>query len=164
MTGNMRHLDLGVLTTLWCEALAPWCVAGQTERVLDIPAQSRRDIHAIKQPGICPMFKPLIGDAVDAVALARGRTELMRVKASNEAGAVVPSTTLRKLPAAGTPPATVNSRQVLSQSIAGQHAPVPVKVIARLQVATRRERPCPTAPKNGGEPHRQDDRRADWPH
>src|SRR3954463_1213351 len=47
------------------------------------------------------LLKPLIGDAVDTTALVRGWAELMRVKASIEAGAVAPSTILRKIAAAG---------------------------------------------------------------
>ena len=48
-----------------------------------------------------PVLRPLIGDAVDTAALMRGWTELMRVRASIEAGAVAPSTILRKLAASG---------------------------------------------------------------
>ncbi len=60
-----------------------------------------RKLYAIKKPDTYPVLKPLIGDAVDTAALVRGWAELMRVKASIEAGAVAPSTILRKLAAAG---------------------------------------------------------------
>ena len=48
-----------------------------------------------------PVLKPLIGEAVDTAAIIRGWGELQRVRASIEAGAVAPSTILRKLAAAG---------------------------------------------------------------
>jgi hypothetical protein len=51
--------------------------------------------------GAYPVLKPLIGDAVDTAALVRGWAELIRLRASIEAGAVAPSTILRKLAATG---------------------------------------------------------------
>ena len=47
------------------------------------------------------MLKPLIGEAVDTAAIILGWGELQRLRASIEAGAVAPSTILRKLAAAG---------------------------------------------------------------
>jgi TnpA family transposase len=44
---------------------------------------------------------PLIGDSVETVAILGQWTELTRLKASIETGAVVPSVILRKLAAAG---------------------------------------------------------------
>jgi len=60
-----------------------------------------RKLYAIEKPDTYPVLKPLIGDAVDTAALMRGWAELMRVRVSIEAGAVAPSTILRKLAAAG---------------------------------------------------------------
>ena len=51
------------------------------------------------RPDTYLLLKPLIGDAVDTAALVRGWAELMRVKASIEAGAVASSTVLRKIAA-----------------------------------------------------------------
>ena len=60
-----------------------------------------RKLYAIEKPDTYLVLKPLIGDAVDTAALVRGWAELMRVRVSIEAGAVAPSTILRKLAAAG---------------------------------------------------------------
>ena len=60
-----------------------------------------RKLYAIEKPDTYPVLKPLIGDAVDTAALVRGWAELMRVRVSIEAGAVAPSTILRKLAASG---------------------------------------------------------------
>src|SRR3954470_2667682 len=60
-----------------------------------------RKLYAVEKPDTYLLLKPLIGDAVDTAALVRGWAELMRVKASIEAGAVAPSTILRKIAAAG---------------------------------------------------------------
>ena len=60
-----------------------------------------RKLYAIEKPDTYPLLKPLIGDAVDTAALVRGWAELMRVRASIEAGVVAPSAILRKLAAAG---------------------------------------------------------------
>ncbi len=60
-----------------------------------------RKLYAVERPDTYPVLKPLIGDPVDTAALVRGWTELMRLSASIQAGAVAPSTILRKLSAAG---------------------------------------------------------------
>jgi TnpA family transposase len=60
-----------------------------------------RKPYAVEKPDTYPLLKPLIGDAVDTAALVRGWAELMRVKASIEAGVVAPSTILRKIAAGG---------------------------------------------------------------
>jgi TnpA family transposase len=60
-----------------------------------------RKLYAIEKPDTYPVLKPLIGEAVDTAAIIRGWGELQRVRASIEAGAVAPSTILRKLAAAG---------------------------------------------------------------
>ena len=60
-----------------------------------------RKLYAVEKPDTYPLLKPLIGDAVDTAALVRGWAELMRVKASIEAGVVAPSTILRKIAAGG---------------------------------------------------------------
>jgi len=60
-----------------------------------------RKLYTIEKADTYPVVKPMIGDPVDTVALVRGWVELTRVKASIEAGAVAPSTILRKLAAAG---------------------------------------------------------------
>ena len=60
-----------------------------------------RKLYTIEKPGTCPLLAPLIGDTVETAAILASGPELMRLKASIEAGAVVPSVILRKLAAAG---------------------------------------------------------------
>jgi hypothetical protein len=48
-----------------------------------------------------PLLVPLIGDTVETAAILGQWTELMRLKASIETGAVVPSVILRKVASAG---------------------------------------------------------------
>jgi Tn3 transposase DDE domain-containing protein len=60
-----------------------------------------RKLYTIEKPGIYPLLEPLIGDAIETAAIASQWTELMRLKASIEAGTVIPSVILRKLSAAG---------------------------------------------------------------
>ena len=60
-----------------------------------------RKLYAVEKPDTCPLLAPLIGDIVDTAALVQGWAELMRLKASIEAGVVAPSVILRKLAAAG---------------------------------------------------------------
>jgi TnpA family transposase len=60
-----------------------------------------RKLYTIEKPSEYPLLEPLIGDAIDPAAIVAQWPELMRVKASIEAGAVLPSVILRKLAAAG---------------------------------------------------------------
>ena len=60
-----------------------------------------RKLYAIEKPDTYPLLRPLIGEPVDTVSLLHGWQELMRMKLSIEAGAVAPSTLLRKLAATG---------------------------------------------------------------
>jgi TnpA family transposase len=60
-----------------------------------------RKLYTIDKPGTYPLLEPLIGDAVETAAIVNQWTELMRLKASIQAGVVVPSTILRKLSAVG---------------------------------------------------------------
>ena len=60
-----------------------------------------RKLYTVEKPGSWPLLEPLIGDTVDTTAILGQWAELMRLKASIEAGAVVPSVILRKLAAAG---------------------------------------------------------------
>ena len=60
-----------------------------------------RKLYTIEKPGTYPLLEPLIGDAVETAAITSQWTELMRLKASIEAGAVIPSVILRKLLAVG---------------------------------------------------------------
>jgi TnpA family transposase len=60
-----------------------------------------RKLYTVDKPGIWPLLAPLIGDTVDTAAILGQWAELMRLKASIETGAVVPSVILRKLAAAG---------------------------------------------------------------
>ena len=60
-----------------------------------------RKLYTVEKPGTWPLLEPLIGDTVDTAAILGQWTELMRLKASIETGAVVPSVILRKLAAAG---------------------------------------------------------------
>ena len=60
-----------------------------------------RKLYTIEKPGTYPLLEPLIGEAIDPAAIIGQWSELMRLKASIEAGAVLPSVILRKLAAAG---------------------------------------------------------------
>jgi TnpA family transposase len=60
-----------------------------------------RKLYTVDKPATWPLLAPLIGDAVETAAILGQWTELMRLKASIETGAVVPSVILRKLAAAG---------------------------------------------------------------
>ena len=66
-----------------------------------IKGLKERKLYAIEKPDTYPLLRPLIGEPVDTVSLLHGWQELMRMKLSTEAGAVAPSTLLRKLAAAG---------------------------------------------------------------
>jgi TnpA family transposase len=60
-----------------------------------------RKLYTVEKPTNWPLLVPLIGDAIETAAILRQWAELMRLKASIEAGAVVPSVILRKLASAG---------------------------------------------------------------
>jgi TnpA family transposase len=60
-----------------------------------------RKLYTVEKAGTWPLLEPLIGDTVETTAITGQWTELMRLKASIETGAVVPSVILRKLAAAG---------------------------------------------------------------
>lgn len=60
-----------------------------------------RKLYTVDKPSAYPLLEPLIGDTVETAAITSQWTELLRLKASIEAGVVVPSVILRKLAAAG---------------------------------------------------------------
>jgi len=60
-----------------------------------------RKLYAIEKPGTYPLLEPLIGDTVETAAVVSQWAVLMRLKASIQAGTVMPSVILRKLGAAG---------------------------------------------------------------
>ena len=60
-----------------------------------------RKLYTIEKPAAWPLLAPPIGDTVETAAILGQWVELMRLKASIEAGTVVPSVILRKLAAAG---------------------------------------------------------------
>ncbi|HTT81818.1 MAG TPA: Tn3 family transposase [Stellaceae bacterium] len=60
-----------------------------------------RKLYTIEKPSTYPLLEPLIGEAIDPAAVVGQWSELMRIKASIESGAVLPSVILRKLAAAG---------------------------------------------------------------
>ena len=60
-----------------------------------------RKLYTVEKAGTWPLLEPLIGDTVETTAITGQWTELMRLKASIETGAVVPSVILRKLAASG---------------------------------------------------------------
>jgi TnpA family transposase len=60
-----------------------------------------RKLYTIEKPCTYPLLEPLIGEAIDLAVVIEQWKELMRVKASIETGAVLPSVILRKLAAAG---------------------------------------------------------------
>ena len=60
-----------------------------------------RKLYAIEKPAAYPLLEPLIGGTIDTGAITGQWPLLMRLKASIDAGTVLPSTILRKLAAAG---------------------------------------------------------------
>jgi TnpA family transposase len=60
-----------------------------------------RKLYTIETPGTYLLLEPLVGGMIDPAAIIGRWPELMRVEASIEAGAVLPSVILRKLAAAG---------------------------------------------------------------
>jgi TnpA family transposase len=60
-----------------------------------------RKLYTIDKPSAYPLLEPLIGDTVEIAAISSQWAALQRLKASIEAGVVVPSVILRKLAAAG---------------------------------------------------------------
>jgi TnpA family transposase len=60
-----------------------------------------RKLYTIDKPSAYPLLEPLIGDTVEIAAISSQWAALKRLKASIEAGVVVPSVILRKLAAAG---------------------------------------------------------------
>ncbi|HTR79426.1 MAG TPA: Tn3 family transposase, partial [Gemmatimonadaceae bacterium] len=60
-----------------------------------------RKLYTVEKPSAWPLLSPLIGDTVETATIVGQWGELMRLKASIEAGTVVPSIILRKLAAAG---------------------------------------------------------------
>jgi hypothetical protein len=63
-----------------CWAFAP--------RIKDLKDRTH---YTVEKPGTWPLLAPLIGDTVETAAILGRWTELMRLKASIETGAVVPS-------------------------------------------------------------------------
>ena len=60
-----------------------------------------RKLYTIEKSSTYPLLEPLIGETIDSAVIISQWSELMRLKASIEAGAVLPSVILRKLAAAG---------------------------------------------------------------
>jgi TnpA family transposase len=60
-----------------------------------------RKLYTIDKPSTYPLLEPLIGDMIETAAITNQWAELMRLKASIQAGVVIPSVILRKLAAAG---------------------------------------------------------------
>jgi TnpA family transposase len=60
-----------------------------------------RKLYTIDKPSAYPLLEPLIGDTVEIAAISSQWAALKRLKASIEAGVVVPSVIVRKLAAAG---------------------------------------------------------------
>jgi TnpA family transposase len=60
-----------------------------------------RKLYTIEKPSAYPLLEPLIGEAIDPATIIGQWPELVRLKVSIEAGAVLPSVILRKLAAAG---------------------------------------------------------------
>jgi TnpA family transposase len=60
-----------------------------------------RKLYTINKPSTYPLLEPLIGDLIETAAITNQWAELMRLKASIQAGVVAPSVILRKLAAAG---------------------------------------------------------------
>lgn len=60
-----------------------------------------RKLYTVEKPSTWPLLAPLIGDTVETAVILGQWMELMRLKASIETGAVIPSVILRKLAASG---------------------------------------------------------------
>jgi TnpA family transposase len=60
-----------------------------------------RKLYMMEKPATWPLLEPLAGGMVETAVMVNQWTELMRLKASIETGAVIPSVILRKLAAAG---------------------------------------------------------------
>jgi TnpA family transposase len=60
-----------------------------------------RKLYTIEKPSTYPLLEPLIAEAIDPAVIVSQWSELARLKASIEAGTVLPSVILRKLGAAG---------------------------------------------------------------
>ena len=75
-----------------------------------------RKLYTVEKPSSWPLLAPLIGDTVETAAILGQWTELMRLKASIETGAVVPSIILRKLAAAGAGNALSRALRALGRS------------------------------------------------
>jgi TnpA family transposase len=60
-----------------------------------------RKLYTVDKLSTYPLLEPLIGDMIETAAITSHWSELMRLKASIQAGVVVPSVILRKLTAAG---------------------------------------------------------------
>jgi TnpA family transposase len=67
-----------------------------------------RKLYAVEKAATYPLLEPLIGGTIDTAVIISQGPLLMRLKASIDAGTVLPSTILRKLAAAG--PANALSR------------------------------------------------------
>jgi hypothetical protein len=74
--------------------------AGLPFRSLYQGPEGPQALHS-RKPAVYPVLGPLIGGGIETAAITSQWTELMRLKASIEAGTVVPSVILRKLSAAG---------------------------------------------------------------
>ena len=74
-----------------------------------------RKLYTIETPGTYLLLEPLIGGIIDPAAIISQWPELMRVKASIEAGAVLPSVILGKLAAAGPGNALSRALRMLGQ-------------------------------------------------
>ena len=70
-------------------------------QVGEVRRHDDRKLCTIEKPSTYPLLEPLIGDAIDMATITSQWTELMRLRASIEVGAVMPSVILRKLAAAG---------------------------------------------------------------
>src|SRR5215471_7512258 len=68
-------------------------------RAADQGPEGPQALH--QRPGTYPLLEPLIGEAIDPAAIVVQWPEFMRLKASIQAGTVLPSVILRKLAAAG---------------------------------------------------------------
>ena len=103
-----------------------------------------RKLYTIDKPGTYPLLEPLIGDTVETAAITSQWAELLRLKASIQAGVVVPSVILRKLAAAGSGNAL--SRALRALGTDRTHPLHPAMVVRSRSAAAQ---PCRTQQGRG---------------
>jgi len=108
-----------------------------------------RKLYAIEKPGTYQLLEPLIGDTVETAAVVSQWAVLLRLKASIQAGRVMPSVILRKLAAAGSGNALSRALRALGRIertlFTCNGCPILICVSAAMPGSTRARRATPYA-------------------